>query len=347
MSTIPRIKNHYLCSDSSSSSSGSSVSEFDGITSSWKTTSGKEIPKALKVAQSAASKEKQNKKDKKVENEGIETPSKRPKRTSRIIDYKEKQARPPKAIASAKKTKATAKFFNMEEMRVDIKDRMKDDFEDFIIAAGRDAYLIHHKRLEKVRVKEVIGGKARISHGTGNCTSWVKATQLLGNYDGETREGRVCLLKSKNHAPVLVKIKKTGISKHMISNFHEEDGPASFEVFANKLKMASPLTLRGFRKSGKSTAKKSKKSLGAKSGQNFSLEEFFKAQTARDDAQNKRTMQVIESQGEMFGKVLAAQQQQMNQLISAMREGAAPRIEKSSDKTDKSKADDEDGNFGG
>ena len=67
----------------------------------------------------------------------------------------------------------------MKEMRVETKDRMNDDFEDFFIKVGCDTYLIHEKSLERVRVDKVVSAKVRISQGSGNYASWVKATQLL------------------------------------------------------------------------------------------------------------------------------------------------------------------------
>ena len=51
----------------------------------------------------------------------------------------------------------------MNEMRVALEDRKSDDFEDFVVVPGHDAYLIHKKNLEKVMVEEVKGGKVMIS----------------------------------------------------------------------------------------------------------------------------------------------------------------------------------------
>ena len=220
----------------------------------------------------------------------------------------------------------------MKETRVETKDRMKDDFEDFFIKAGCDTYLIHKKSLERVRVEEVVSAKVRISQGSGNCTSWVKATQLLGNFDGEMREGRVGLYKRKNSIPVLVTITNTGDKKCEIKHFNEDEDSTSWEVFTNQVKMASPSTLRGFLKKHKSAAKQKKSNLGTKSGRNFSLESFLKTQTECDETQSERTMQVIEREGNRFEKLLASQQNQINQLINAMRAGATTRIENSSEK---------------
>ena len=146
------------------------------------------------------------------------------------------------------------------------------------------------------------------------------------------REGRVGLYKRKNYIPVLVTITKTGDKKCEIKHFNEDEDSTSWEVFTIQVKMASPSTLRGFLKKHKSAAKQKKSNLGTKSGRNFSLESFLNTQEERDKTQSERTMQVIERQGNRFEKLLASQQNQINQLINAMRAGATIRIENSSEK---------------
>ena len=283
--------------------------------------------KVKTVASSAASKEKQDKK-------GIGNSPERPKRNTGIVDYKELQQKPPKKIKAPKKTMKTKEFFSMNEMRLAVEDRMSDDFEDFVVGEGCDAYLIHKKNLEKVRVEEVDGAKVMISQGSGNSTFWVKATQLLGNFDGEIRDGRVGLYKRKNSLPVLVEIVKSGDQKSEVKNFNEGEESTSWKVFTNQVKMAAPSTLRGFLKKHKITEKKKKSNLGKKNGSDFSFQSFLKTQAERDEARNEMTMKIIEQQGTRFEKLLESQQTQFNALITALGSGRNARTDNSSEKND-------------
>ena len=48
----------------------------------------------------------------------------------------------------------------MNEMRLAVEERMSDDFEDFVVGEGCDAYLIHKKNLEKSGLKRWIAQRS-------------------------------------------------------------------------------------------------------------------------------------------------------------------------------------------
>ena len=185
---------------------------------------------------------------------------------------------------------------------------MSNDFEDFVVEPGLHAYLIHKKNLEKVMVEQVKGASVMVRQESGSSAFWVKATQLLGNFDGETRDGRVGLYKRAKSLPTLVKIVKSGDHMCEVKNFNDGDEATSYTVFTNQVNMAAPSTLRGFLKKGETAKKKTKENLDKKHGSDFSLQSFLKTQAERDEARNNATMNIIEKQSAMFETMIKSQQ---------------------------------------
>ena len=182
----------------------------------------------------------------------------------------------------------------MDEMRVDQKSRMTNDFEDFAVEPGLHAFLIHKKHLEKVMVKEVKGAQVMVRKESGSSAFWVKETQVLGNFDGEIRDGRVGLHKRPKTLPILVEIVKSNDHQCFVKNFNDGDQSAGYTVFTNQVSMASPSTLREFRNKGKTSKNDAKEKLGKKKGRDFDIKTFLKTQAERDEARNTATMSMIE-----------------------------------------------------
>ena len=164
-------------------------------------------------------------------------------------------------------------------------------------------------------VKELKGAQALIKK-KGDAL-WVKMTQVLGEFDGETRNGRIGLLKNANIAPTLVKVVSCNEQKCFVQNYHDGDDAAGFTVFANQVSMASPRTLRGFRKKSNSKTN-AKEKRGSKQGSDFNLQEFLKTQAEHDEARNAATMTMIEKQSKMMETMAKNQNEQIAMLIAAM-----------------------------
>ena len=311
--------------ESAKSSSNTSSEVID------KTKKSATIEKAKKPSSADSEKGKKGRKE-------VASPVRKSKRQQGGVDYEEEpEEKTPKKTKAPSHTAESPKFLRMDEMRVALKDRMADDFEDFAVKPGQRAFLIHKKCLETVVVKQVKGAQTMIKQESGSSTLWVKRNQVLGDFDGEIRKGRVGLFKRSNHLPTLVTIGEIDGDECFVQNFHDGDEASGCKVFKNQVTMASPSTLREFRNKLKTSKKDAKEKVGKKKGRDFDVETFLKLQAERDEARNTANNLMIEKQCALFQSLAKTQSEQISTLLKAMSSSRNASADTSANEKDESK----------